>query len=98
MIAMKRWLFWSGQTNEYTPKILYKKYIFVLCNAYGYDEFVQTMVTNYWIYIYIYIYIGILFLFITLTLEEKPHFSTCLRRLKVSFTTIFDQNNHKKHF
>jgi hypothetical protein len=23
-------------------------------------------------------------------LEEKPHFLTCLRRLKVSFATIFD--------
>jgi len=25
------------------------------------------------------------------SLEEKLHFSTCLRRLKVSFVTIFDQ-------
>jgi len=25
------------------------------------------------------------------TLEEKPHFLTCLRRLKVSFMTIFDK-------
>jgi hypothetical protein len=25
------------------------------------------------------------------TLEEKPHFSTCLRRLKVSFAPIFYQ-------
>jgi len=24
-----------------------------------------------------------------MSLEEKPHFSTCLRRLKVSFVTIF---------
>jgi hypothetical protein len=28
---------------------------------------------------------------ILLTLEEKPHFSTCLRRLKVSFVIIFHQ-------
>jgi len=27
---------------------------------------------------------------VVLTLKEKPHFSTCLRRLKVSFATIFD--------
>jgi hypothetical protein len=25
------------------------------------------------------------------TLEEKPHFSTCFRRLKVSFAIIFDK-------
>jgi hypothetical protein len=26
-----------------------------------------------------------------ISLEEKPHFSTCLKRLKMSFVTIFDK-------
>ncbi len=29
-------------------------------------------------------------------IEEKPHFLTCLKRLKVSFATI--KNSHKRHF
>jgi hypothetical protein len=40
--------------------------------------------------------LSLISLSLALTLEEKSHFSTCLKRLKVSFATIFD--NRKRPF
>jgi hypothetical protein len=33
-----------------------------------------------------------------MTLVKKPHFSTCLKRLKVSFMVFFIKNSRKRHF